>query len=114
MRPVDVLQHPLRVVRRDDAEVALHRVVPQPRQVGDVDRTVDEPRLDLEPQHDVEVVGHLVRFDANERRRDHVRGGVELFRLDLAELREELGEDGLEEGPEGEAPTDLVLDHPRL
>ena len=56
-RPVDVLQDSLAVRRRDNPEVALHLVAPELGQFLDPDPVLQEVPLDLEAEHDVEVVG---------------------------------------------------------
>ena len=56
------------VVRHVDAEVVLHPRVPRLGQVVERQSARDELLLELEAQDDVQVVGHLVGLDADERR----------------------------------------------
>ena len=66
-RPVDVLEHPVGVVRHLDAEVLVHARVPLLREVGERDPAREQLLLELEAEDHVEVVRDLVRLDADER-----------------------------------------------
>ena len=53
------------------------------------ERAVEDLLLELEAQDDVEVVGHLVRLDADQGRADRVRRPVEVAGLEVVERRAE-------------------------
>ena len=75
------LRAALRGIRGADPQVRLHTLVPQRGQISDPDRPVDQPLLQLETQEDVQVVGHLVGLDADQRGRnlvDRRPEGIEL------------------------------------
>ena len=56
---------------------SLHPLVPDLRQVAELDAVVDDVLLELEAQDDVHAVGHLVRLDADQRRLHAVDPGKE-------------------------------------
>ena len=64
--PVQVLHHAGGVVGDLDAEQPAHPVVERGRQVGDVERALDQRELELEAQHDVQRVGGGVGGDADQ------------------------------------------------
>src|SRR2546426_1023707 len=78
-----------RVVRRRQAEVLLHLRVEELRHVGDGEPVVDQLLLELEAQDDVEVIGDLVRIDADQRRLHAVDRTPEGLLVDRAELARE-------------------------
>ena len=85
-RPVHVLQHAFRIVGGDDAQVFLHFLVPDPRQVFRARPAFNEILLDFEPEHDVEIVGELIGLDSNQRRLYAIDGRVELFPVEGTQL----------------------------
>src|SRR5829696_5598901 len=114
-RPMHVLEHADGIVRRLDAEVLLHPLVPDLRQVSEIEGAGQELLLELEAEDDVEVVGRLVRLDPDQRRLDPVdravpvvdRRAADRCRERRLQLREEVP-------PEREAAADHVLPHPAL
>src|SRR4029078_9559728 len=113
-RPVHVLEHTVRVVGYVDAEVARHRLVPDARELAEVEPAHDL-LFDLEAQDDVEVVRRLVGLDAYEARPDVVDRAEPRLLVDVAELaRERLLHAGIEPAPERSAAPDEVLPEPRL
>ena len=114
-RPVHVLEHAEPVVRRLDAEVLAHALVPHLGQLLELDRPRDQLLLELEAEDDVQVVRRLVGLDANQRRLDPVDRAVPVLELDVAErLRERLAQLRVEEAPERQAAADEVLPHAAL
>ena len=66
--PVHVLQAAVTIVGRRDAEIGLHAGAPCLRQVRDPEPSFEKLQLQIEPQHDVKIVGHFVSVGADERR----------------------------------------------
>ena len=114
-RPMHVLKHAEPVVRRLDAEVLAHALVPHRGQVLELDRPCDQLLLELEAEDDVQVVRRLVGLDANQRRLDPVDRAVPVLELDIAQgLRKVLAQLRIEEAPERQAAADEVLPHAAL
>ncbi len=65
---MDILQDAPGIVWRDDPQVFLHFGIPGLRQILDGDRSFHHADLELQAQHDVQVVGGLIGLDADERR----------------------------------------------
>ena len=80
-----------------------------------LERAVHEGAFDLDPQHDVEIVGELVRLDADEARLHAGDGAVELVG---GHIPERVGKGLLERRemhrPEGRAAGDVVLEQAGL
>ena len=87
--PVHVLEHAEGVVRRLDAEIVPHPLVPDLRQLLQLDRVGQQLLLELEAEDDVQVVGRLVRLDADQRGRDPVDGAVPVVERGARERRRE-------------------------
>jgi hypothetical protein len=64
---VRVLEGAVGDIRNLDAEVLVHLRVPCRRDIRGADLAGDHVLLQLEAQDDVQVVGGLVRLDADER-----------------------------------------------
>ena len=77
---MDVLQAPVRIVGDFEPEHFLELLVPARRQIGHLELAFDQLHLDLETQNDVQIVGDLVGFHADERRRDAIHPGADLRR----------------------------------
>ena len=75
--PVHVLQAAVAVVGRGDAEVGLEARAPGLGQVLDREPALQQLQLQVEAQHDVQIVGHLVGVGADQRALDLVDGAVE-------------------------------------
>ena len=98
---MDVLEDPERVVGGHDAQVLLHLVVPDPREVLDGDRAVEEALLDLEAHANVERVGELVGVHADQAvDKDLVHEVVEVGVGAVGSLRQVLAEDRAAVSPE--------------
>src|SRR4051794_20186731 len=114
-RPVHVLQDTVGVVRDFEAQILAVTRVPGLRQVGELQPSLEQLELQLESDQDVEVVGHLVRLDPDQRALDAVCPAIELLRVGLVEVvREPLLErrqQPLEIGPAASHP---VLPEPAL
>ena len=67
---MDVLENPFGRGGRADPEVLLESIVPGDRKIGHGELPTDEGPLEIEAEHDVKVVGHLVSFDTDKRRTD--------------------------------------------
>ena len=68
--PVDVLENPFGCGGRADPEVLFESIVPGDRKIGHGELPTDEGPLEIEAEHDVKVVGHLVSLDTDQRRTD--------------------------------------------
>ena len=94
---------------------ALIAVAPGFGQVADGEIAFEHGQLEVESQHDVQVVGDFVGFDADQRSLDLVDCPIEGLQRHLTEL---FGEDGLKPGivelPETPAAPDPVLPKARL
>ena len=113
-RPVNVLEHAVRVVGNLDAEVARHRLVPHLRQLAQVEAAHDL-LLELEAEDDVQVVRRLVGLDADQPRPDVVDRPEPRLLVDVAELgRERRLHAWVEPAPERAAAADEVLPETRL
>jgi len=110
--PVDVLEDALVDVEDLDAEQPQHPGVPRVGQLVDRERALEERRLELEAQRDVEVVGGLVGFRPDQRRRDRVQRPVEA--VDLEGPAEVTVEDRYHPLAEGAAAPHQVLPHAAL
>ncbi len=110
-----VLHHALGIVGRGEPEVIAHLVVPGRRQVGDRQAVFGQGDLEVEAQHDVQVVGRLVGLDPDQRRFDLVDGAVEGGQIDVGQLFGiEALQAGVEALPERQAAADEVLPESRL
>ena len=113
--PVHVLQASQAVVRGHQPQVVLHGGVPGLGDLPDLKASLQKRQLQLEAQHDVEVVGHLVGLDPHQRGLDAVDGPMEVVQAEAGQL---LGEGGHQAGivvdPEGSTSADQVLPEPRL
>ena len=110
IRPVDVLQHAVRVIGNLDAQVVAHSGIPGLRQVAQLDPVREDLQLELEPKDDVEVVGHLIGLHSNQRGLDLVRGAIDRLHVDIAEpLGKEIPELGHDLIQIGAAPAHPVL-----
>ena len=63
---MDVLQTAVAIVGRRDAKIGLHCRAPSLRQVLHAELALEQFQLEIEAQHDVQIVGHLVGVSANE------------------------------------------------
>ena len=81
-----ILHHAVAVVGRGDAQVGGVARVPGIGQVADRQLAFQQRQFEVEAQHDVQVVGHLVGLDANQRALDLVDRAVERDPANLAEL----------------------------
>ena len=106
-RPVHVLEHALGVVGHVEPEVLLQPGVPGLGQIGDLEPVLDQLLLELEAQHDVQPVGHLVGLDPDERALDPVHRAVEGVGVDAG--AEVLPHQRREHAAEGAAAPDHVL-----
>ena len=96
---MDVLEDSLGVAGHLEPQILGDARVPGLREVGELEPVLEDLELELEPQHDVQVVGDLVGLDPDQRRLDLVRRPVERLRVDPRELlREELLEPRMEVG----------------
>ena len=112
---MDVLEHPVGVVRHLDAEVLVHARVPLLREVGERDPAREQLLLELEAEDHVEVVRDLVRLDADERGLHLVHRPVEALGVGRPEhLGERVPQHGEEPAPERPAAADEVLPEPAL
>ena len=112
---MDVLQDAVSVVGHLDAEVLPHLLVPALRQVAQRDAPFDDVLLELEAEHDVHPVRHLVGLDPDQAGLDGVDAGVEAIEIDVGELLGiRLLQAGIEEPPERQAAADEVLPEPAL
>ena len=75
--PVHILQAAVAIVRRLDAEVGLEARAPGFGQVLHLEPPLQQIELQIEAQHDVQVVRHLVGVGADQRALDLVDGAIE-------------------------------------
>ena len=87
--PVHVLQAAVAIVGRRDAEIGFHARAPRLRQILHRELAFQHFQLEIEAQHDVEIVGHLVGVGADERTRHLVDGAVKGLER---HVREPIGE----------------------
>ena len=108
--PVNVLQHALGVIRRGDAQVVFHPGVPDFRQVRHLDGAFHQADLDLQAEHDVQVVGGFIGFHPDQAGLHLVDAAVEVLQAEVCHVfREEHLQGGIEEGPELPAAADQVF-----
>ena len=81
-----ILQAAIAVVGRHEAEVGSHGFAPGLRQIFDLQAALQHSQLQVEPQHDVKIVSHLVGIGADQRSLDLVDGAIERVERDLREL----------------------------
>ena len=72
-----VLQTAVAIVGWRDAKLSLHCRTPSLRQVLHAKLALEQSKLKIEAQHDVQIVGYLVRVGANERSRHLIDGTME-------------------------------------
>ena len=84
-RPVHVLEHAVGVIGDLDPKVVLVARIPGLGQIGQRQALLEDLQLELEPDQDVEVVGHLVGFDPDQRALDLVCGPLEAGGVDSIE-----------------------------
>ena len=105
-----VLENALGIPPRNDVQVAPHLLTPDVRQLLHARSAFHQVLLDLEPQHDVEVIRQLVSFDADQRWFHPVDRGIELLHRYVGQLlREELLQVRIETPPEGAGSPDAVF-----
>ena len=92
-----VLQDAVAVVGRLHAQVGQVARLPGLRQVLDRQLAFQQRQLQVEAQHHMQVVGHLIRVGADERAPHLVDRPVEGLQRHLAQL---VGEGGLQPGVE--------------
>lgn len=113
--PVDVLQASERIFGGDDAEIRLHFGVPRFGKVVDAELARDKLFFNLKAQNDVEAVGHLVGFDADEAGGDFIDAAVESVEGDAFEdVGESFLKVGIEKAAEGKAAADEGFPPARL
>ena len=64
--PMNVLQHAAAVVGRSDAKVGAQALLPRLGEIPDGKLALEQRDLEIEAQHDVEVVGDLIGIGADE------------------------------------------------
>ena len=111
---MDVLQHAVGVAFGDDAEQRPRFLPPGIGQVVHLQVAVDHAALQREAQQDVQVVGHLVGLDADERRLHGVDRAVEPIQVHVGQSRETRLKLRVEVLPERPPAADQVLPEPRL
>ena len=114
-RPMHILQAAIRVVAGGDSKITLEPFIPGAGQVGRGKFPRHQQLLELKPQHDVQVVRHLIRFHPDETWPHVVDRRVELVeRHPLQRLGEHLLR--LRKGPlpVGQAAPHQVLPESRL
>ena len=113
--PMHVLQAAVAIVGRGEAEVRLEARAPGLGQVLDREPAFQHGQLQVEPHHDVQIVGHLVGVGADQRPLDLVDGAVEGLQRHALELAGEgIAQLRIEMLPEAAAAADHVLPKPRL
>ena len=113
--PVDVLEHALGVVGRADAEVRFEAVVPCGREVAHVELPLHDRPLEIEAEHDVEVVRDLVGLDADARGSHAEQRFVHRVGVGVGERRGKSGTRARKAPcPEVSRAADEVLPEPRL
>ena len=90
-----VLQAAVAIVGRLDAEIGAHARAPRFGQVLHRELAFQHFQLEIEAQHDVQIVGDLVGVGADQRPRDLVDGAVEGRQRHICEL---IGEGALQRG----------------
>ena len=109
-RPVDVLQAAPRGVGYVEAEVALDSVVPRTWKVGHRQIAANHRPLQIETQHDVQVVGRLVALDADQVRPHDIHRAIEVLVGDpVHHGAEDPARHGPGPLPERTRASDLVL-----
>ena len=76
---MNVLQHPIFVVSRRTAEIGVVARIPGVAEVANRKLALQQSLLKVETDHDVKVVGHLVRVGANKGSLNLVDGSIEGF-----------------------------------
>src|SRR5260370_11472059 len=112
--PMDVLKTAVCVSGDLQAEHLLEFLVPAGGEMGDGKFALDQFDLDLETEDDVQIVGHLIRLDADEGRRNTVHGSGDLFRRKPGQLGEMAAHGGMPMLPKGEASADVIFPEARL
>ena len=87
--PVNILQHPVTVVRRMEAQTLLVAGVPGCWQVGDAEFAFEQIKFQPKADDDMEVIGDLIGLGADERTLHLVDGLVEGLGRDIVQLGRE-------------------------
>ena len=111
---MDILQAAFAIVGHRHAEVAFHRLPPSARDIGDLDVALEQGGLELDAQHDVEVISELIRLRADEPGLHGVHRKVEGIRLDAVETAEHLLYPTEMRTPEIAAAADVIFLQARL
>jgi hypothetical protein len=107
---MDVLEYPFRIGFRRDPQILLHLSIPQGGQIFRLNLALDQVLFDLETQHDVEIIGQLVGFHADERRLHTVDRSVKSIDIHGAQLiLEGLLQYRIEEAPKGAGAPDAIF-----
>src|SRR5215469_15708252 len=75
--PVNILQAAVTIVRRDNAKVGSITRPPRLRQILDREAALEQFDLEIEPQHDMQIVGYFVGVGSYQRALDLVDGAME-------------------------------------
>ncbi len=113
-RPVHILQHPLRGARDRMAEIGGEPVVPGRFQIAHREVARNERALQIEAQHDMEVILHLVGLGADMAGMHAVDRPIECLLVGKAEIAESLHHPPEKPAAEGPAAAKLVLVDPAL
>ena len=63
---MDILQNTVLIIRRDDTEIGFKPFTPCLWQISNLQIAFQECQLEIETQHDMEVIGNFVCIRANE------------------------------------------------
>src|SRR5262249_12038871 len=113
--PMNILQATVTIVRRAHAKVGAIARLPRLRQIFDGEAPLEQLDLEIEPQHDVQIVSQLVGIGSYQRARNLVDGAMEGFDRHVRERgREGFAERRIEVPPQAEAAPDDIFPEPRL
>ena len=110
---MNILKAAIAIGWRGDAQVSRVKIAPGAGNIPRLTVACKQRALDLEPDHDVQVVCHLIRFDSNEPRLCPVHRFPELF-ASHARLAKRCLKRWEEMTPEPIAPSDEIFPQPRL
>ena len=112
-----ILKHAVLVIRGPDTKILLVSIVPGPWKIRHIQLALQELQLEIEADHDVQIVGDLICEHSYQRGRNGVcravdviqRGAIELRRKTLLEVGEQPRKESLASTDDVEAAVPEAL-----
>ncbi len=105
-----VLKHPLHISRGANAQIGIHAIVPGWWQVFCINLAPEQGRFQFKTNHDVQIVGDFISFDANKGVFDSIDGAIKVIERNITQcIRKRLLRCGEVVLPEPSTPTHQIF-----